>query len=81
MRESPSTAPRTKLWASLSEGRPPHEGEVESFAAKVWQDSYRRDSALEWKQVEVGSPLHRKAIAAALAALGAPPARLVRDGS
>ncbi len=79
MRESPSTSRRAGLWASLREGRPPHDGEVESFAAKVLQDSYRQDSALEWQQVEIGSPPHRKAIAAALAALGAPAGRFARN--
>lgn len=79
MRDMRSAARRGGLWASVAEGRPPRDGEVESFAAKIWQDTYRRGSALDWRQVEIGSPLHRKTITAALLALGVPGAGLLRD--
>ena len=69
-------APAT-LWASLSEGRPPRDPEVQSVAAKIWQDVYCRDSKLAWSQVEVGSAPYRKSIAAALAALGVAPVRSI----
>ena len=69
MRDYSSTLVPRRLWASLSEGRAPRDGEVESFAAKVWNDAYRRDPGADWHQVEIGSPAHRKSIAAALAAL------------
>ena len=79
MRDMRSAARRGGLWASVAEGRPPQDGEVESFAAKIWHDTYRRGSTLDWQQVEIGSPIHRKTIAAALFALGGPAARLLRD--
>ena len=77
MRDHPAIPTPRRLWASLSEGRAPKDGEVESFAAKIWQDAYRRDGA-EWQQVEIGSPPHRKSMAAALAAL-APGGALLPD--
>ena len=73
MRDQPAVGRREQLWASLSEGRAPHDGEVQSVAAKIWQDAFRRDSALAWNQIEIGSAPHRKSIAAAMAALGAAP--------
>ena len=79
MRDQPSMPMPLRLWASLSEGRPPRDGEVESFAAKIWNDAYRRDGAPDWQQVEIGSPSHRKSIAAALAAL-APGGMLLPEG-
>ena len=69
MRDHSLTPNPLRLWASLSEGRLPHDGEVESFAAKIWNDAYRCEAGANWQQVEVGSPAHRKSIAAALAAL------------
>lgn len=80
MRDEPSSGRRETLWASLSEGRAPQDREVQSVAAKIWRDAFRRDSAQAWNQLEVGSPSHRKAVAAALAALGAAPSRLVPEG-
>jgi hypothetical protein len=73
MRDQQEVGRREQLWSSLSEGRAPQDGEVQTIAAKIWQDAFRRDSALAWSQVEVGSPTHRKSIAAALAALGTYP--------
>lgn len=69
MRDHSSTVRPRRLWASLSEGRPPQDGELESFAAKIWNDAYRRGGNADWQQVEIGSPTHRKSMAAALAAL------------
>ena len=71
MATMPETIPSGGLWASLSEGRAPRDGEVESFAAKVWRDVYRGAGVLSWNEVEIGSVPHRRSIAAALAALGA----------
>ena len=80
MREGPAIPVARRLWASLSEGRPPHDNEVERFAAKIWHDAYRSgaEAGAEWRQVEVGSPPHRRSMAAALAAL-APGAALLAD--
>ncbi|MDB5661864.1 MAG: hypothetical protein JWM38_1458 [Sphingomonas bacterium] len=72
MRNQHSAPPRAGLWTSLCEGRPPGEREVDTIAAKVWRDLYSRDSPLAWEQVEVGSPPHRKSMAVAMVALGAP---------
>ena len=69
MRVHPSTPHPRRLWASLSVCRAPRDGELESFAAKVWRDAYRCDPGADWQQVEIGSPAHRKSIATALAAL------------
>ena len=71
MRHQPAPTPSGRLWASVSEGRAPQAGEVDSFAAKIWRDAYRADGTLDWQEVEIGSPPHRKSIAAALLALGA----------
>jgi len=65
---------REQLWSSLSEGRAPQDGEVQTIAAKIWRDAFCADAALAWSQVEIGSPNHRKSIAAARAALGTFPA-------
>jgi hypothetical protein len=65
-----------RLWTSLTEGRAPRDPEVQSVAAKIWRDAFRRDSSIAWSQVEVGSAPHRKTIAAAMAALGAAPGGL-----
>lgn len=73
MRDQRSMARRETLWVSITEGRAPRDPEVQSVAAKIWRDAFRRDSAIAWSQVEVGSPPHRKSIAAAMAALGAVP--------
>ena len=78
MRDHPAIPTPRRLWASLSEGRPPQDGEVESFAAKIWNDAYRRDGGADWQQVEIGSPPHRKSMAVALAAL-APGGILIAD--
>jgi hypothetical protein len=59
MRDQQEVGRREQLWSSLSEGRAPQDGEVQTIAAKIWQDAFRRDSALAWSQVEVGSPTHR----------------------
>jgi hypothetical protein len=71
MRHQPAPIEPAQLWASVSEGRAPQAGEIDSFAAKIWRDAYRGDDPLDWQQVEIGSPPHRKSIAAALLALGA----------
>jgi len=76
MRDQRAVGRPETLWASVTEGRAPRDPEVQSVAAKIWQDAFRRDSALAWSQVEVGSPTHRKSIAAAMVALGAVPGGL-----
>jgi hypothetical protein len=58
------------LRACMSEGRAPSERELELTATKIWQDSYRAATGLEWSEVEPGSFLERRTIAAARAALG-----------
>jgi hypothetical protein len=73
MRNQQEMGRREQLWSSLSEGRAPQDREVQTIAAKIWRDAYCGDSAMAWSQVEVGSPTHRKSIAAAMVALGSFP--------
>jgi hypothetical protein len=78
MRNQQEMGRREQLWTSLSEGRAPQDREVQTIAAKIWRDAFCRDTALAWSQVEVGSPTHRKSMAAAMAALGSFPAIVSR---
>jgi hypothetical protein len=69
------TTPRHRLFfhpairACLSEGRPPELSEVEQVAAKIWGDSYRCATGLEWHQIDATSHHGQRTVAAASAAL------------
>ena len=69
------TTPRHRLFfhpairACLSEGRAPESSELEQVAAKIWGDSYRRATGLEWYQIESTSHHGQRTVAAASAAL------------
>jgi len=55
--------------ACLSEGRSPELAELEQVAAKIWGDSYRCATGLEWDQIESTSHHGQRTVAAASAAL------------
>jgi len=55
--------------ACLSEGRSPELAELEQVAAKIWGDSYRCATGLEWDQIESTSQHGQRTVAAASAAL------------
>jgi hypothetical protein len=55
--------------ACMSEGRQPGQGELEQVAARIWRDTYRTTTGVEWGEVEAGSVWERRTLAAAGAAL------------
>lgn len=58
--------------ACMIEDRPPRDVEIEELAAKIWDEAFRRDAQVAWDRVEHGSRSHKKTVAAAYAAFGAP---------
>lgn len=55
--------------ACMSEGRQPGQRELEQVAARIWHDTYRSATGLEWREVEAGSVWERRTLAVAGAAL------------
>lgn len=55
--------------ACMSEGRQPGQRELEQVAARIWRDTYRIATGLEWQEVEAGSVWERRTLAVASAAL------------
>lgn len=53
----------------MSAGRPPRQSELEQVAARIWLETYRSATGLEWSKVETGSFYERRTLAAAGAAL------------